>query len=124
MAESKKMPEQDILTVRCPCCNELIPVRITIAGEGIDEHYIDIGGCNDRGNGVGFPDIEIDIGVDVMGLKFEGGLDEIIENMSPYTKKNLLEHYDYNKAHDIYTGEKSPEITLEKMREEVRNIEE
>ena len=105
MAERRKVAkklEQDIITIRCPCCNELIPVRINIAGHGVDEGYVEIGGCNETGRKAPFPDVEIGIDIDLMGLKFEGGLDEILDNMSATEKKMHRESYEFDKAHGVY----------------------
>ena len=119
MAERRKVEkklEQDILTIRCPCCNELIPVRVAIEGHGVDEGYIKIGGCNIAGGNMPFPDVVIGIDVDVMGLKFQGGLYEIMKDMSDVEKKMCRESYDYDRAHGVY-GEQA-----QKEAEDAENV--
>lgn len=102
----KKKIENEIVQVYCPCCGELIPVRIGIQGYGIDENYIKIGGASSGGRPrERFPDISVELHVDLLGLR-DGGLVEVMENRSDAEKEMDQRRYDYNKAHGVY-GKKS-----------------
>lgn len=68
--------ESDILTVMCPCCKEIIPVRIDLAGPGVKEGLVMISGNTPRFEP--FPIVQLGIDLDLEGLK-DGGLDELIK---------------------------------------------
>lgn len=70
------MTESDILTVKCPCCGEIIPVRIDLKGRGVDEGLVEIDGNSSKDGS--FPIVELMLDVDLEGLK-DGGLDELIK---------------------------------------------
>jgi hypothetical protein len=38
------MSESDMKGIRCPCCGELIPVRIDMKGRGVDGGYVGLYG--------------------------------------------------------------------------------